>query len=70
MRTNTLGSSRGVSGLTRFKHANLSQLLQLIHYDGELSRTQLAEGANITRSSVLGLVAELEAAGLVEQVTG
>ena len=70
MRTNTLGLSRGVSGLTRFKHANLSQLLQLIHYDGELSRTQLAEGANITRSSVLGLVAELEAAGLVEQVTG
>ena len=57
-------------GLTRFKRSNLTQLLGLIHYEGELSRSQLAEDAGITRSSVLGLVAELEDRGLVEQVIG
>ncbi|MFT4284611.1 MAG: ROK family transcriptional regulator [Protaetiibacter sp.] len=61
---------RAVHGLTRLKRANLTQLLRLIHYGGELSRSQLAEEAHITRSSVLGLVAELEERGLVEQVNG
>ncbi len=61
---------RAVHGLTRLKRANLTQLLRLIHSGGELSRSQLAEGAGITRSSVLGLVAELEERGLVEQEGG
>lgn len=59
-----------VHGLTRFKQTNLTQLLQLVHYGGERSRSQLAEDARITRSSVLGLVAELEQRHLVEQVSG
>lgn len=62
--------SRAVHGLTRFKRANLTQLLRLVHYGGEISRSQLAEDAEITRSSVLGLVAELEERRLVEQVSG
>jgi predicted NBD/HSP70 family sugar kinase len=63
-------AARAPRGLTRLKRDNLSRLLELVHYGGELSRSQLAEGARITRSSVLGLVAELEDRGLVEQVIG
>ena len=62
--------ARAVRGLTRLKRANLTQLLRLIHYGSEISRSDLAERARITRSSVLGLVAELEERGLVEQVSG
>lgn len=65
-----MNQPRAMNGLTRLKRANLTELLRLIHFHGELSRSQLAEEANITRSSVLGLVAELEDRGLVEQVTG
>ena len=61
---------RVARGLARLKRANLTQLLRLVHYGGETSRSQLATEARITRSSVLGLVAELEERGLVEQVSG
>lgn len=70
MATTSLQVQRTVNGLTRLKHVNLSKLLRLIHYSGELSRSRLAEEADITRSSVLGLVSELEERGLVEQVIG
>jgi predicted NBD/HSP70 family sugar kinase len=63
-------NGRAAHGLTRLKRANLTELLRLIHYGGEISRSRLAEEAHITRSSVLGLVAELEERGLVEQVNG
>lgn len=57
-------------GLTRLKRANLGTLLGLVHYGREVSRSQLAEQAGITRSSVLGLLSDLEERGLVEQGTG
>ncbi|MFT4123646.1 MAG: ROK family protein [Microbacteriaceae bacterium] len=62
--------TRAAQGLTRLKQTNLTALLRLVHYGGEVSRSRLAEQAHITRSSVLGLVAELEQRGLVEQVSG
>lgn len=61
------GSTRG---LTRLKRANLGALLRLVHYGREVSRSQLAEQAGITRSSVLALLSDLEQRGLVEQGTG
>lgn len=57
-------------GLTRLKRANLATLLGLVHYGREVSRSQLTEQAGITRSSVLGLLGDLEERGLVEQGTG
>ena len=57
-------------GLTRLKRANLRELLRHIHYGREVSRSQLADRAGITRSSVLGLLNQLESRGLIEQVTG
>jgi len=72
-RSDELAAARGsrtARGLTRLKRANLTQLLRLIHYGNEISRSDLAERARITRSSVLGLVAELEERGLVDQVSG
>lgn len=57
-------------GLTRLKRANLKELLRQIHYGREVSRSQLADRAGITRSSVLGLLNQLESRGLIEQLSG
>lgn len=68
MNTPHAGGAR--RGLTRLKRANLGTLLGLVHYGREVSRSQLTEQAGITRSSVLGLLGDLEERGLVEQDTG
>lgn len=63
-------SSATTKGLTRLKRANLKELLRQIHYGREVSRSQLADRAGITRSSVLGLLNQLESRGLIDQVSG
>ncbi|MBA4248359.1 MAG: transcriptional regulator [Microbacterium sp.] len=45
-------------------------MMRLVHYGREVSRSQLADRARITRSSVLGLLNELENRRLVDQVIG
>lgn len=46
---------------------NLSTLLRHVHIGGPASRTVLAERMGVNRSTVLGLVSELTAAGLVRE---
>ncbi|MGW2842565.1 ROK family protein [Streptomyces sp. NPDC001493] len=46
---------------------NLSTVLRHVHIGGPVSRTVLAERMGVNRSTVLGLVSELTAAGLVRE---
>lgn len=46
---------------------NLSTVLRHVHIGGPASRTVLAERMGVNRSTVLGLVSELTAAGLVRE---
>ncbi len=50
--------------------ANLSTLLQCLHFAGPATRSELVEETGLTRSSVAALVGELEEAGLVVEHAG
>lgn len=49
------------------RQRNLARLLRLVHYRGPLSRASLTEATGLNRSTIAGLVAELTAAGLVQE---
>lgn len=49
------------------RQRNLARLLRLVHLGGPLSRAGLTEATGLNRSTVGGLVAELAAAGLVQE---
>lgn len=57
-------SSGTVEGV---RQRNLIRLLRLVHLRGPLSRASLTEATGLNRSTIAGLVAELAAAGLVEE---
>jgi predicted NBD/HSP70 family sugar kinase len=48
---------------------NLATLLRHLHFDGPLSRATLTARMGLTRSTILGLVGELEALGAVTETT-
>ncbi|MFT3797289.1 ROK family transcriptional regulator [Microbacterium sp.] len=49
------------------RQRNLARLLRLVHLHGPLSRAALTEATGLNRSTIAGLVAELSAAGLVDE---
>lgn len=49
------------------RQRNLARLVRLVHVNGGLSRASLTEATGLNRSTIAGLVAELTAAGLVEE---
>ncbi|WP_238012681.1 ROK family transcriptional regulator [Dactylosporangium sp. AC04546] len=53
--------------LEDIRRRNLGNLLRHVHLDGALSRTELAERTGLNRSTIMGLIAELTAAGLVRE---
>ena len=52
------------------RRANLSALVQVLHADGPLSRSELGERTGLTRSGIRRLVGELVAAGLAVEEPG
>ena len=52
------------------RRANLSALVQALHTEGPLSRSELVERSGLTRSAIRRLVGELVAAGLVVEGPG
>jgi D-xylose transport system substrate-binding protein len=52
------------------RRANLSAVVQALHVDGPLSRSELGERTGLTRSGIRRLVGELVAAGLVVEARG
>lgn len=46
---------------------NLGALLRLVHTNGQVSRAVLAKRLGLNRSTIMGLIAELSAAGLVRE---
>ncbi|WP_031073212.1 ROK family transcriptional regulator [Streptomyces sp. NRRL WC-3742] len=49
------------------RQQNLGALLRHVHYDGPTSRAELATRLGLNRSTILGLVGDLTAAGLVRE---
>ncbi|HWI30457.1 MAG TPA: ROK family transcriptional regulator [Microbacterium sp.] len=49
------------------RRQNLTQVLRLTHRDGPISRAELTRATGLNRSTIGGLVAELEARGLVDE---
>ncbi|GAA2596520.1 ROK family transcriptional regulator [Dactylosporangium fulvum] len=49
------------------RRRNLGTLLRHVHLDGAVSRAELAERTGLNRSTIMGLTAELVAAGLVRE---
>jgi predicted NBD/HSP70 family sugar kinase len=62
---------RGGTGTNQeaVRRHNLGTLLRHVHHAGELSRAQLTSRMRLNRSTIAGLVAELEALGLTEHAT-
>ena len=54
-------------GQDDIRRRNLSALLRHVHLGGPASRTELAERMGLNRSTIMGLTAELTAAGLVSE---
>ncbi len=52
------------------RRANLSALVQVLHAEGPLSRSELGERTGLTRSGIRRLVGDLVAAGLVAEERG
>lgn len=57
----------GVSG-DNLRRQNLGQVLRLAHHSGPVSRAELTRTTGLNRSTIGGLVAELEERGLVREV--
>jgi predicted NBD/HSP70 family sugar kinase len=49
------------------RRRNLGTLLRLVHLGGRMSRTEIADRMGVNRSTVMTLIAELRAAGLVHE---
>jgi len=49
------------------RQQNLGALLRLVHFDGPTSRAELTNRLGLNRSTILGLVGDLTAAGLVRE---
>jgi predicted NBD/HSP70 family sugar kinase len=60
---------RGEDGVAQaeVRRRNLSRMLREIHLGGPMSRSELATGLGLNRSTVASLVGELEARGLVQE---
>lgn len=56
-----------IPGTEGVRQRNLARLLRLVHLEGPLSRATLTETTGLNRSTIADLVAELAAAGLVEE---
>ena len=65
-------TGRGDSGQRSesVRRANLSALVQVLHAEGPLSRSELGERTGLTRSGIRRLVGDLVAAGLVVEARG
>ncbi|MFC6326624.1 ROK family protein [Microbacterium koreense] len=57
----------GGRSLDDLRRTNLSRVLRLAHREGPLSRSELTRATGLNRSTVGGLVAELQARGLVDE---
>ncbi len=55
------------SAAPRSREANLAWILSIVHHDGPRSRSALTEATGLNRSTIAALVAELVAAGLVDE---
>ncbi|TIC86278.1 ROK family protein [Nocardioides sp. GY 10113] len=66
MSANTRGAGTNQEGVRRH---NLGTLLRHVHRSGELSRAELTSLMGLNRSTIAGLVGELESNGLLEQST-
>lgn len=51
----------------RSREANLARILSIVHHEGPRSRSALTEATGLNRSTIAALVAELAAAGLVDE---
>ena len=67
-----MATGRGDSGQRSesVRRANLSALVQVLHAEGPLSRSELGERTGLTRSGIRRLVGDLVAAGLVAEAPG
>jgi D-xylose transport system substrate-binding protein len=70
--TNSVTGRRADSGQRSetIRRTNLSALVQALHADGPLSRSELVERTGLTRSGIRRLVGELVTAGLVVEERG
>ena len=62
-------AGRGGTGTNQeaVRRHNLGTLLRHVHHTGELSRAELTSLMRLNRSTIAGLVTELETLGLTEQ---
>ncbi|MFM2019654.1 MAG: hypothetical protein RL718_235 [Actinomycetota bacterium] len=59
-----------VRGTSHLRQSNLAAVMRAIHYNSQISRSELASQLDLNRSTVLDLLAELEQRGLVTQTMG
>jgi len=59
-----------VRGTSHLRQSNLAAVMRAIHYNSQISRSELASQLDLNRSTVLDLLAELEQRGLVTQTIG
>ncbi|HWI42164.1 MAG TPA: ROK family transcriptional regulator [Nocardioides sp.] len=66
-----MAAARGGTGTNQeaVRRHNLGTLLGHVHVGGELSRAELTGRMGLNRSTIAGLVAELESLGLIEQAS-
>ena len=63
-------SVSSVRGTSHLRQSNLAAVMRAIHYNSQISRSELASQLDLNRSTVLDLLAELEQRGLVTQTMG
>lgn len=52
------------------RKVNLARVLSSLHFDGQLTRSDLATSTGLNRSTIAALINDLKAAGLVDEVRG